>query len=108
MAVEVSRWIAQALKVASRSTHPRHRLGALVLRGGHVVASACNTGRWHRCAERRALRPHGDWVGCTLLVVRLGGRCSKPCLGCQLAIKEAGIKEVFYVNEKGDLCSSLW
>jgi len=43
----------------------------------------------------------------SLLVARINRHgqltTSKPCLVCQLAMREAGVKQVFYVNEKSEL-----
>jgi deoxycytidylate deaminase len=101
----MSKWLARALRVASKSPHPKQKLGCLVIKGGAILSQACNSHRWGRCAERRALRPHANLEGAFLIVVRIGGRCSKPCKDCSRAIQEAGIKEVFYVTSEGVLCS---
>ncbi len=88
-----------AHKIATRSNHPVHHLAAVVLRGGAIVSYATNMGRWGHCAERRAIRPHTNYAGTMLIVVRSNGGCSKPCKRCAKLIKEAGIKRVGYVNE---------
>lgn len=84
--------------VEDHHDEPFHKLAAVVVRGGAVVSSGINLNRRGRCAERRALRPNQDFVGCTLYVVRSNGRISKPCSHCMKAIGEAGIKWVVFVN----------
>lgn len=54
---------------------------------------------WH--AEVAAIRAYkGNLQGATLYVARLGrnkrAAMSKPCEGCEKAIREAGIKKVYY------------
>jgi tRNA(Arg) A34 adenosine deaminase TadA len=104
----MKRFVSMGLKMAEGSTH-RHKMAAIVIKGGSVLSFATNlkgnpsefhqalNPLWH--AEKRALLPHANFVGATLLVVRIGGRCSKPCPDCYEAIKAAGIKKVAYVNQ---------
>jgi deoxycytidylate deaminase len=95
----MSKFLKIAYKMADRSGADNHKLAALVVRGGAIISSSTNLGRYGRCAERRALRPHLDLEGCTLYVVRAKGYVSKPCGKCMRAIAEAGIKWVVYINE---------
>jgi len=102
----MSKWVERALKIAARSTHKRHALGCLVMRGGSVVAQAANLGTRGRCSERRALKRQIDpdhYRGCSLLVVRSNLGCSKPCPKCMEAIASAGISNLYYYNAKGEL-----
>lgn len=94
-----------AMRLTRRSTHRRHALGAVVVRGGAVLAAAANGGRKGQCAERRALR-RGVYEGASLYVARSNGLCSKPCADCQSAIKRAGIKVVWFVNADGQM--DMW
>lgn len=97
------RYLALALKVAADSRHPKHALGAVVVKGGAVLAKAANSGRRERCAERRALK-RGRYAGATIYVARANARCSRPCEACQQAIREAGVKRVVYVDLDGGIC----
>ena len=102
----MGKWIEYAYKVAAKSPHPLHQLGAVVLRGSSVLDSAPNLHRRGRCAERRALKTRCDpnrYRGCSLLVVRANGGCSKPCAQCMQAIREAGIFTVYFTNKEGVL-----
>lgn len=90
-------WLRLAYKVSKRSKHPKQRLGAVIVRGGNVLAVAANGARWGRHAEIRALAACTDAAGSTLVVSRsTGSGLSKPCLGCQAAIRQAGVARVVY------------
>lgn len=96
-----ARYLALALKVAIESTHPKHAMGAVVVKGGAVLAQAANTGRRERCAERRALKHRHCYLGATIYVMRLNGKCSRPCDDCLVRLREEGIREVVYVATNG-------
>jgi len=93
------RFLAMALKTAAKSTHPQHRMGVVVTKGGAVKSTACNLTTWGSHAERRAVRPHMDMEGCTVYIIRKNLRCSAPCPLCREALIEAGIKCIIYYNE---------
>jgi deoxycytidylate deaminase len=98
-----------ALRLTRRSTHRRHALACVVVRGGAILSAAANGSREGQCAERRALRRkarYGCFAGAELYVARSNGLCSKPCPKCQAAIKRAGIKSVWYVNANGEM--DMW
>ena len=94
-------FVKHALKIASRSKHPKHKLGAVVVKGGSILAKACNHPHWGKCAERRALRPHACLSGAVIYIMRSNFKCSKPCPDCMLAIRKAGICSVVFVSENG-------
>ncbi len=95
----MTKWVRLAQKRLSLSTHPKHRLVAVIVRSGCVLSHASNSHRWGHHAERRALlRASGDLDGATMIVVRDGLALAKPCLACQEAIKLAGISKVYYSN----------
>jgi pyrimidine deaminase RibD-like protein len=96
----MSRWLALALKVADASDHPHHHLGCVVVKGGAVLSYAANLGRRGRCAERRALRPHHDLRGAVAYVARSNGGTSRPCKHCAIALREAGVAFVVFVDEQ--------
>lgn len=103
----MKRLLLIAYKAAEASTHPVHKMAAVVVRGGRVVSAAHNLGRAGAHCERRALRPHADVRGATLVVVRRRGAagrtplCSRPCAACRDAILRAGIKKVVFFDERG-------
>lgn len=112
------RRLDRALILAENSTC-KQRHGAIIVRGGRTLSVGINTYRmdphtivdeiivkdfsWH--AEVAAIRAYkGDLTGATLYVARLSRRgeaaMSKPCINCQKAIKDAGIKKVFYTIDE--------
>lgn len=90
-----------ALRLAHESAHPKHKMAALVVKGGAIVAVATNSPRWHRHAERRCLKfgVSGDLI----VIARQGGSMSKPCVDCLAAIQDAGIRRVVYANWNKEL-----
>ncbi len=96
-------YIELAYKAAANSTHRVHHMAAVVFRGGSVLAVAHNTHKRYTCCERRALRPHLDMQGATIVIVRSNRGMSKPCLSCQQIIRQAGIKKVVYFDWNGNL-----
>lgn len=97
--------------------NPRTRHGAIIVKGGRILANAVNRNRndtvyasvpgnayaYH--AEIRALKMCGNTnlKGATIYVARVGKKgfpmMSKPCPACQKALKEAGIVKVVYTIE---------
>lgn len=90
-----------ALRLANESLHPKHKMAALVVKGGAIVSTATNSPSWHRHAERRCLKfgVSGDLI----VIARKGGSMSKPCSECLAAIQNAGIKRVVYANWNKEL-----
>ncbi len=109
-------------EVASSSTS-RRRVGCLLLRKGRVVVSTTNMeGKTHPLqtrlanlvgepyrvslhAEIRALIKNKRADCDTLIVARVNKEgkflLSKPCPVCQLAIKDSGVKAVYYSTDEG-------
>lgn len=93
------RWFTLALKIAEESNHPVHKVGAVLIRGGSVLATEANQHAWGRHAEMRCLRPHMDAKGTTLFIARRGTRMSRPCERfCMPAIKRAGVSKIVYAG----------
>jgi len=106
--------IAQAIKKSAESNY-KHKHGALIYRGGSVMACAANRSRnsarhvdrgeatWH--AEHAAIKSSGATDGATIYVGRVtkGGAFaeSKPCEKCLRLIFMAGIKRVVYTVDGG-------
>jgi tRNA(Arg) A34 adenosine deaminase TadA len=95
----MKRLLIIAYKASQASTHPVHKMAAVVVRGGKIIASEHNLARLGAHCELRALRPHADLRGATLVVVRSNGYCSRPCPRCHRAIQLAGIKKIVFVDE---------
>lgn len=108
----MTRWLRIANKTAQQGKHHSHRVGAVVVRGGKVLASAYNISRpfgrdnGGRHAEERALNnlDGRDFSGATLYVTRYGRTMSRPCPQCMEAIVRANIKKVVYLDWSGRVC----
>jgi deoxycytidylate deaminase len=102
----------QAVNVA-RLSASRQRHGALIVKGGRVLAVGINSDRNHPsvcsdprqqasiCAERAAIRACDglDLRGAIIYSARVTKRgvgLARPCERCEAAILEAGIKRVFW------------
>ncbi len=102
-----------AWKQARFSTHPDHRMAAVIVKNGAVMAQACNHSWRGSHAETRALgrnhaefrrgvrdrRPDDAYNGATIYVVRANWGCSKPCDMCRDFIEAAKMKAVVYIDE---------
>lgn len=91
-----------ANKTAEDSRHHQHMMACVVVKGGSVLAMEANaeSGRGH--AEARALRPHRNYKGATIYIVRLNGRkVSKPCPACTKKILDAGVSTVVFTDVDG-------
>lgn len=105
-----------AAKIAKKSTFQRHRLGAVIVKGGRVLSTGFNQHRpsaklgtptLH--AEAAAIlkllnqRRLHDLTGADLYVTRFtaGGAVgiSKPCRACTELIRSAGIRNVYYTTD---------
>lgn len=97
-----ARWVHAARRIALRSPHPKHRMAALVLAGGRILASATNRGPHSGHAEAVALRGYetGRFKGATIVVVRVLGEgvgMSRPCLRCEQLIRRSRIANMVYI-----------
>lgn len=96
------RWYNLALKIAEDSNHA-YKMGAVIIRGGSVLALACNQAEWGKHAEVRAIAKGNDLRDATIIIARRGKRMSKPCLDCMIKIKQVGITKIVYVDWSGNM-----
>lgn len=108
----MSRWVKLALKLTQYSKRHQHKMAAVIVRGGSVISSATNShaiehGTWSysKHAEARAIHPHQDMSGGTIVIAREGNRMSKPCPKCMELIRKAGISKIVYSNWDGEIVS---
>lgn len=108
--------LAQKVALASEQ---RQRHGAVITKGGRVMAVGINKFRndpavvpadqnehgratiFSVCAERDALSRVVDARGAVVYVARVssqGPALSRPCSICRKALKEAGVKAVVYTS----------
>lgn len=100
-----------AERVALRSSH-QYKLGAAIFKQGKVISTGYNK------TNRGVSREYGHWEGslhaelaaiiaartdlkkASILVARSTGGLARPCPECMAAIKDAGIKWVYYTDGK--------
>ncbi len=99
----MNRYYNMALKLSSMSNHNKQKMGCVIVRGGAVLATACNLAEWGRHAEQRAIQ-FKDLTGATLFVARHNDSMSKPCAKCMPFIIESGIKRIVYKDWNGHIC----
>ncbi|GEM_PF-3350674 len=109
----INRWISQAFKESLSGRHKDQLIGAILMRGGSVIARTSNLSRpFGECnrgfhAEERILR-HRHAKGCTLIVVRSNGKgqlstMSRPCKKCFPLVQSSGVKKIIYVDWSGEI-----
>lgn len=102
------RLLDRAAGVALTSTY-RWQLGAVIARGGNILAVGANSFRNppsidHKNAtvhaEIAALKKVRNTDGCTIYVARVNRlgtlRLARPCLACYTQLADAGIREIVY------------
>lgn len=92
-----------ALSRTNRSTHKKHQMAAVIVRGGAILSWATNKSSRGDHAEKRAIHRTKDLKGSTIYIARRTGRTSKPCSSCFELIKNSGIKEVVFINEENEI-----
>jgi len=97
-----NRFLTMAVDLCKKSTHPQHKMSAIVVKGGAVLSKACNLHHWTKHAESRALRPHLDLSGATVYIARGNRGCSRPCADCMLAIIDAGVKAIVFFDRNNE------
>jgi len=119
------RYLSLAAKVASKNkTYVQQRHGAVLVKGGSVISFSNNENQLKQWVARFRRRDRGiatkhAEVGCihnidrskttgsTLYVARVNNqgefRLSEPCPMCQRALKNAGIKKVYYTISEEEM-----
>lgn len=114
--------IRLASKIAAKSKFRRARVGAVLVKGGRVIATGCNRIGYSKYlpdrpypesvhAEQQAIlqllkvRRLHDLSGSTMFISRIGSdgraRLSKPCAECSDLINAVGITKVIYTTDTG-------
>jgi deoxycytidylate deaminase len=96
-----------AIKEASKSNHHQHRMAAVLIKGGNILAISHNSGFLHTehgCLNR-AWRGGTDDATMVVIRVRRNGTLgmARPCALCTQRLVRAGVKEVIYSNSSGEL-----
>jgi len=114
---KVRRYMELARRVAFQSCFPDYRHGAVLARGGSVINTSHNKGKFCSFGHRFRKKEFGKATvhaelgvilglersiteGATVYVARVGRsgdfRMSKPCHMCHGALKHVGVKRVVY------------
>jgi deoxycytidylate deaminase len=103
-----------AQKMSLLSDHRKHHVGAVILRRDRVIGVGFNQRKshprsphtWTIHAELKAiLNAREDLTGCTIYVYREHRNgalaCARPCIHCQVLLKEVGIVQAHFSTETG-------
>ncbi|WP_442816654.1 hypothetical protein [Streptomyces sp. NBC_01304] len=106
-------YLELALKCAAKSSC-HYRVGAVLVRGGRVLAHAYNRPRNHPATDFRHATFHAEEVllrkaanprGATAYVARVGSagtpRMARPCPRCQRALARSGVTLAHYTTAAG-------
>jgi pyrimidine deaminase RibD-like protein len=89
----------------------RHRVGAVVVRGGQVISKGYNRGRRHAEISALARLWPSERVDTVVYVARplyeAEYGLARPCEDCLNAMRRAGVKKVFFSAEEGWECLRL-
>lgn len=98
-------------KLSYSSNHWQHKIGAVVVRKNRVISTGFNQVKTHPKSPHPYFMLHAELaaiIGCsyeelkgaTIYVFRQhrNGECAmaKPCPTCEAALRQAGIKKVYY------------
>jgi deoxycytidylate deaminase len=97
--LKMNRYLKLAHKLSLQSTAKTHGMAAVVVRGGALLSVGINLGFRH--AETRSLRPHVNYAGADIYIMRRNKGTSKPCPACQRKIAAAGIRRAIYISVDG-------
>lgn len=119
------RFYKKAREASYRSNHYKTKIGAAIVIGNYVVADGCNREKSHTRQHRydRKMSYHGsqaklhaeidalvssgrvDLTGAEIYIYREDKTGSlancRPCVSCTQALKDAGVKHVYYTNKEG-------
>ena len=105
-----------AKKLSAKSNHPKHQLGCVIVDKNRIVSVGFNKIKTHTKSTHAFQMLHAELDaiigvdkeelrGCTAYLYRntKNGNLaiSKPCLACEMALKEAGVKTVHYTVDGG-------
>jgi pyrimidine deaminase RibD-like protein len=102
------KYLKMAREMATRATGV-HRHGCVIVSGGRILARGHNSYENGVHAEVNALSANwlSEFKGATLYVARLRKEqaygLSLPCPACQIDIRKAGIKRVFFSTNDPDV-----
>lgn len=86
-----------------------HKLGAILVKGGRILAKSGNNYTNYRHAEVACLSKvwESERIGAILIVARTRKTqmygMAKPCPDCENFIRDSGIKKVYYSNNDNEI-----
>lgn len=110
------RYFDLAKKLSVKSTHPKHQLGCVLVNKNRIVGVGFNKFKTHTKSNHAFQMLHAEvdallgqdrsvLKGCDAYVYRetKDGQpaMSKPCQACELALRDAGIRNVYYTTDGG-------
>jgi len=109
------------MKATKRSTHRRHQTGCVIVKNREIISSGCSHSSSFRLNELHSIHAEIHALGrgrfenldgaeayiCT--IARKSGNVtySAPCLTCAIALRTAGIRDVWYTDGVSDLWSHM-
>ena len=107
-----------ASKEAKKSCHKQHRLGAVVVKGGRILATGFNELRPSSVTKTPTLHAEAsailkllkkrklhDLFGSSVYVARYtkGGKIgmARPCAHCYQLLQSVGVRDIYYTNDIG-------
>lgn len=107
-----------ARRLASKSNHPQHKVGCVIVKKGRIIDVGFNQLKTHTKSKAYGCYLHAEvhallgnalevTCGATVYVVR-SRRCgstgiSKPCPSCEAALRAAGVKDVYYSDDNNEM-----
>ena len=111
-----SKYFDLAQKLSLKSTHPKHKLGCVVVKKNEVIGLGFNKFKTHPKSKHPFQMIHAE-LDATLGINRevLSGAevyvyretkdgaqaIAKPCPYCEAALREVGVKKVYYTTDYG-------
>lgn len=120
-----TRFFRKAKASSTKATHYKTKIGAVIVSGNYIVSTGMNREKSHTMQHRYDSRTHYhgtrsklhaeidaliksgrmDLTGAEIYVYRedANGNIAncKPCVSCTQALKDAGVKHVYYTSRKG-------
>lgn len=107
------RMASLARVMSYHSEHPKYKMGAVISYKGTVVGVGFNKCKTHPRSKSYTIHAElsaiinskGDCLGCDIYVFRGkyngGYAMAHPCRACMELIREAGIRTIYYTDERG-------
>lgn len=117
------RWLNTALRLTKQSDHWPYKMACVLVKGGSLVSRGVNKPGSGEAKDKRytlgrgihselaAVLAASNPKGCTAYVAGLSKAdnliCSKPCPLCESVLREAGVVDVYYYDQAGNICRMI-